>query len=519
MIVLLYSFGYADRDIWAPDEPRVAEVAREMWNTGSLVPHMNGVPFLEKPFLHYWLVALSYSVFGEANNFSCRFPTLMMAYLTLILTFLFGRELGGRPVGVLSAAFLAGYSLFLQSGHMALLDPSLAFFTLFSVYFFYRALISPTQKGKWQYWLFFLGVSLAFLVKGPIGIVLPSLGAGAFLLYEKKWREMLLLPFWTGMMVPVLFIALWTWILWREGGNSFLHYYYVVNHLKRFTKANLGHKAGPLYYFYTIFGVLGPFLIYLPFVIFWLVKDFKEKLTTGEKYLIFVFLGAFFFLTINSTKRSLYLLPLLPWLALLFGLWVEKSFLPNLKEGKKVEAWLLWGSLSILWVSLVGLLGVNWYFHPEKIALHFLSLGGILTFALWIFFRRKCLADLGLFVFILLFSGFLYGYLTWIGDLNQYKTFVPVMERMKSLTEGKTLMLYRSGELQGNIVPFYLKRTFPRINSLEELKAFQKENPQGYLVMACEEFDQIPRDVRYTMKKVLDFHQGRKSVILVNCSF
>ena len=98
-----------------PDEGRYAEIPREMLERGDFItPFLNYVKYFEKPPLHYWLNALSFSLFGE-NEFAARFPGALMGLMTVLLTYHVGRKLFGRREGLLAALILAFVLLALLS--------------------------------------------------------------------------------------------------------------------------------------------------------------------------------------------------------------------------------------------------------------------------------------------------------------------------------------------------------------------------------------------------------------------
>ena len=95
------------RPLTVPDEGRYAEVAREMVVTGDWVtPRLNGVPFLDKPPLFYWMEALAFSAFG-VHPWTARLPLALMGTLGSLLVLLAGARLYGRRAGFLAAAVLA----------------------------------------------------------------------------------------------------------------------------------------------------------------------------------------------------------------------------------------------------------------------------------------------------------------------------------------------------------------------------------------------------------------------------
>ena len=95
-------------ELWTPDEPRYAQIAREMLNTGNyLVPSLGAEPYSNKPPLFFWLIALSSRYYGGVNAAAARIPSAVAALGVLLLTYLLGRKLYGPLTG-----FFAGLILF-----------------------------------------------------------------------------------------------------------------------------------------------------------------------------------------------------------------------------------------------------------------------------------------------------------------------------------------------------------------------------------------------------------------------
>src|SRR6266540_4227097 len=89
-----------------PDEARYAEIAREMLERGDFItPHLNYVKYFEKPPLHYWLTALSFTVFGQ-NEFAARLPSALAGLLGVLWIYHVGRKVFGPGKGLLGALTL-----------------------------------------------------------------------------------------------------------------------------------------------------------------------------------------------------------------------------------------------------------------------------------------------------------------------------------------------------------------------------------------------------------------------------
>ncbi|MFI5401846.1 MAG: ArnT family glycosyltransferase, partial [Planctomycetota bacterium] len=151
------------RDLWNPDEPRYAEVAREMRVTGEwLVPHLNGAIYAEKPPLFFWLSALGQAA-GLGFN-AGRVVAGLAALGTLLVTWALARRFLGDRAALLGAVVLGTTVFFPWLARFGVLDVVLTFFVTLAAYGWIRG-------GPWVV-LFYVGIGLAVLTKGPVAIVL-----------------------------------------------------------------------------------------------------------------------------------------------------------------------------------------------------------------------------------------------------------------------------------------------------------------------------------------------------------
>jgi len=118
----------AGRPLFNPDEGRYAEIPREMLRGGDwVIPHLNGLDYIEKPPLQYWATAVMYRLFG-VNEFAARLYTALTALGTVAVVGLLGARIGGRRAGWCAAAVLSGMFMFVILGQLMTLDMSLTFY-------------------------------------------------------------------------------------------------------------------------------------------------------------------------------------------------------------------------------------------------------------------------------------------------------------------------------------------------------------------------------------------------------
>ena len=163
-VALLIGAGFGLRDPWPADEPRFASLARDMVASGDwLIPRVGGDLYQDKPPLFFWLLALSYSLFGSVKA-SFLLPSLLAAFATCALVYDLARRLHGRAAGLAAALTLSCSLQFVQTMRGAQIDPTLLALCTLSMWAFSRHLL---QGPAWD--LCFLGgvaAGLGVITKG-----------------------------------------------------------------------------------------------------------------------------------------------------------------------------------------------------------------------------------------------------------------------------------------------------------------------------------------------------------------
>ncbi|HXH85631.1 MAG TPA: phospholipid carrier-dependent glycosyltransferase, partial [Nitrospira sp.] len=160
LFVGLGSMGLTDRD-----EGRNAEAGREMFESGDWIsPTFNHEPRYAKPVLVYWLMSLSYSLFG-VDEFSARLPSAAAGVGLVLLQYLFLSRLRGEVVGLFGALMLLLNLEMIGLSRMALTDGPLIFLTTLSLFSFWLG-FQGHERERWWRWLFYIGMGMATLAKG-----------------------------------------------------------------------------------------------------------------------------------------------------------------------------------------------------------------------------------------------------------------------------------------------------------------------------------------------------------------
>jgi len=303
-----------------PDEGRYSLIPQEMNTTGDYVtPRLKGVHYFEKPALDYWATALALRVFGD-NAFASRLFAGLCAWGCILLAYHMGRKLYGPQSGVYAAAFLSTCLFHFALGRVHVLDMPLAFFVGLATWSGYRHCTALTARARkrWLY-LLYLGSALAFLTKGLIGIVFPFGILSAWLMFERRWRDILGLVSPVGILILLAVAGPWLYLVQRANPD-FLRFFFVQEHLLRYT-TTMHNRYQPFYYFIPlVFAGLIPWLGFLPEVISGLRPRLRGLLAGPEILFLTLWAGLILlFFSASSSKLIPYIAPVFIPLAVMGG--------------------------------------------------------------------------------------------------------------------------------------------------------------------------------------------------------
>lgn len=326
----LGSVGLTDRD-----EGRNAEAGREMFASGNLVtPTFNGELRVAKPVFVYWLMTISYHVFG-VNEFAARTPSALFGVALIVMHYLFLSRLRGPTVGLFGALMLLLNFEMLALGRMAITDSVLIFFTTLALYGFWLGLHEPGTGRHWI-WVFYAGMALATLTKGPVGFAVPLITVLLYLAVTRQWPV-----FWqrgapiAGSLLFLILAGPWYTAMFVIHGDAYSSQA-KVHTVGRFLAPMEGHGGGWWFYFPVLLLGFYPWSSFLPAALYRAYRTWREsramvngrhelhergnRFGSGEELEWFAGLwviGMFIFFSLSSTRLPHYIGPLFPACALL----------------------------------------------------------------------------------------------------------------------------------------------------------------------------------------------------------
>jgi 4-amino-4-deoxy-L-arabinose transferase-like glycosyltransferase len=312
-VAALLLFRLGDLPLVGPDEPRYARVAVEMHRAGEWVrPTLQGRPWLEKPALYYWLAGAAYAVLGETEG-AARLPSVLASIALVGMTALVGTRLYGTAAG-LNAAFALGTAvLFFVYGRAASMDMLVAAGVTAAIGLAGLRLLG--QAGRFAMAGAWACAGLATLAKGPLGLLLPALVIGGYVVATRHWRALRRVLSPAGILAFFAVAGPWYVLIWRDQGQAFLDVFLLDHNLLRFTSTVHRHPGPPWYYLPLLVAGLYPWSgLILP----GLARLAPRRSRVDLFVLLWLVLPLAFFSAAGS-KLPGYILPCLPPLALLIG--------------------------------------------------------------------------------------------------------------------------------------------------------------------------------------------------------
>lgn len=349
--VAFYFYGIGAVSLVGPDEPRYAQVAREMYERKDLVtPTLGGHTWFEKPALLYWMAIASFAVFG-VSEWAARFGPACAGLLSILAVYWMGRRVEQaseqqletradeaapnkhqagrthvpRALGLWSALALASMAGMIVFSRAISFDVIVTMtMTLALACFFVADLEREEKKRRWLLAGFYAGIGASLLAKGLIGIVIPGGVIFAYFLLQRRWPERrLLLSLLWGVPVALIVAAIWYGPVIQRNGWKFVDEFFIQHHFARYVSNKYRHP-GPFYYYLPTLLILA--LPWPVFLLSALAKIRRWNWRTGDDALSrFRFFALAWmvvpvaFFSLSGSKLPGYILPAVPAAAFLIG--------------------------------------------------------------------------------------------------------------------------------------------------------------------------------------------------------
>lgn len=337
-----------------------AEAAREILSRNDWVTlHVNGVRYLEKAPLFYWMIATSFRIFG-IHDWAARLPLALGVLALLYSTYFFGRRSFGEAggfYGALASGLALGPYIFTR---FLIPDLLVALWLILSLHCFLRTLDEPTPS-RLACWGLAVVCALNVLTKGLIGLVFPIATITLYLLITRNLSHLFKMRPLSSSFVFLLVAAPWHVLAGLRNPTQgtvrgFFWFYFVNEHFLRYLNKRVPRDYGtvPLWAFWGLLLIwLFPWSSFLPQALARTRLFRISKIGIEARTRTILFLCAFCVVLFFSfsTRQEYYVLPALPSLALLIGGWLaEEEASPTPSPLRR------WGKLSSLVLAILGLL-------------------------------------------------------------------------------------------------------------------------------------------------------------------
>jgi 4-amino-4-deoxy-L-arabinose transferase-like glycosyltransferase len=299
--------------LWT-QEGRWALICEQMHRSGDVMhPSLLGEPYFGKPLLSYWTMLVVASVTGTLDELALRLPSAISGILAIWCTARVGRHVFGASTGRAAATVLATSYMFVFWSRVASADMMNTAGMMLAVLWYFEFRNRP---GLVAYLGFFCILAVASLAKSPAAAVLAMLAIGPDLLREGRWRQFLDWRLFASV-VPAAVLYLTPFLLLKaDQGLGSVFRETLVRYFAPFD------HTGPFYiYFYYLPIYLLPWGLCLP----WLLCDRwrrRRELTKDTRWAMWAVALGFLFLMGCGSRRSYYILPVLPFAALVVADWL-----------------------------------------------------------------------------------------------------------------------------------------------------------------------------------------------------
>lgn len=486
---IFFSFEMGNRPFASPDEGRYVEIPREMVVTEDYItPRLDGMKYFEKPPLFYWMQAASIKIAG-INETSMRFWIVLFAILGCLSVFYVGSKCYSRNVGVMAAGILATSLIYYCHSRIIILDLVLSVFLCGSLWAFFLAFVKENQSKipKKNLIIAMYALSaLACMTKGLIGAVLPGFVIFLWMLFTNSWKKLKEILYIPGILVFIAIFLPWH-VLVAGRNHDFLYYYFVVEHFLRYA-TKLHYRYQPAWFFIPI--IIAGMIPWTGFSLMSLKNLMKKSFERNSENIFFAcwVFGIFGFFSFSHSKLIPYILPIVPPLALLVAIFIDKCNQKEFRIG------------SIINVALFFVAGIAYYFNRDEISdvlqntdaqillnvviLNLIAIGIVLLFAIFSKISKRMAVVICIF---------LAGNMLW--TLNKLAAYY--QEEKKPSTK-KVAKYVRANKTKNDLVflyyhyfqdfPVYLNDTTGVVDSIRDLEFGASAEPEKSKIISVEKF-------------------------------
>jgi 4-amino-4-deoxy-L-arabinose transferase-like glycosyltransferase len=321
LAALTFFAGLGRGAITDADEAFYAEASREMVASGDwITPYYNYEQRWQKPIAYYWLTSATYLVTGT-SEFGARFWAAMAGVGLVLVTAAAGRRWYGESTGLMAGAIVATNFGYFSIGRMALPDLPLTFCITLAIWASLVSTLEQERSPRKFVLLAACGFGLGFLMKGPVGLIIPAIVIMPLWMIERRSIGLNPVDIVLGFLLMIAIAAPWYLIMWARHGQEYLNSFFIGDNFERFATDRFNDPR-PWWFYLPV--VAGGLLPWTPLALTWFgpVTQFfrgRRSIGTIDLRLLLWALFPLVFYSLSVGKQPRYVLPVLPPLALLLA--------------------------------------------------------------------------------------------------------------------------------------------------------------------------------------------------------
>jgi 4-amino-4-deoxy-L-arabinose transferase-like glycosyltransferase len=439
-IAFFFYFGLGALGLLGADEPRYAQVAREMLARHDwITPYLYGQPWLEKPALYYWRAMFAMEVFG-VHDWTARMPSATFATAMIAIVYYHMRRF--RPGAQLDAALMtASCAAVIAFSRAASTDMQLT--APFAIGMLGWFAWQETDSKVWLFdFYFFIGIGT--LAKGPVAPGLALLIVAAYALMHRDWRMVWRTAWWPGIVLYSAVVLPW-YVSVQIKNPDFLRVFFLQHNLERFA-SDLFHHRQPFWYYVPILALA--LLPWTTMVVAAITDAVRHRIwrypnpRSEDGFPLFLILWGVIpviFFSFSQSKLPGYILPAIPpWTIL------AADYLRREREANELPPWIFLVAHALVVALMIGLVMVAPYIVERQYHIPALPLGVAIALAVITFLgisltiRRRGLAVLRFVTLVPVIVGVAFLLRVAAPRLDAVLSARVMAEQMQTLDKGKS---------------------------------------------------------------------------------
>lgn len=390
LCTVVYIIGLSVIDVMDVDSSQYASISLEMFQNGNYLEVMHrGSNYLDKPPLLFWLSALFYKLFG-VSHFVFRLPSFIFTILGTYSTFKLGELLYNSKTGLIAALIIYSSQAYFLFNHDVRTDCLLTNSVVFSVWQLWKYI---RENKIINFFGGFLGIALAMLAKGPIGLIIPVFAVGSDLLLKKDFKRIFQLKWLGGLAVVFLLLSPMLYGLYKQYGADGPRFFLWTQSFGRITGESVWENDSTVFFFTHIFmwSFLPWSVLFIPALVNKIKNLVRDRFIGADEVLTLGgFTLTFIALSLSRYKLPHYIFVTYPFAAIITAAYlVENTDLHETKNifFRKFMVPFQWVVNTIL--LLAPLIIMFWIFPKVPIVVR---LGYFLLFSLtliYVFYRKS----------------------------------------------------------------------------------------------------------------------------------